>query len=244
MFSPSIHDNARAVLEAVTGPAMLDFAQARRTMVDSQLRTFDVTDLRVLNAFELVPRERFVPEGLEDLAYSDGDLPLSGRLGGPGGRVMLAPMVLARLIQALDLDRGVKALDVACGLGYSSAVMTRLGAAVVGLEDSATLVEGARERLAALDVEGVVLAEGPLAHGCPDAAPFDAILVNGAIDRRPEALLMQLAEGGRLAAVQDRGRAGSAVLFVRSGDAFGQRSLFEAGAPVLAAFRADPGFVF
>ena len=223
---------------------MLDFAQARRHMVENQLRTFDVNDLRVLAAFESVPRELFVPAGRESLAYIDQNLPVSDGLDVPERRSMLAPMVLARMIQALDLDPGVKVLDVACGLGYSAAVMTRLGASVVALESSPALVEAARERLAAVGAEGATLKQGPLEEGCPDAAPFDAILVNGSIDRRPDLLLGQLAESGRLVAVRGRGRAGSAVLFVRAGEAFGSRSLFDAVAPVLDAFREEPGFVF
>jgi protein-L-isoaspartate(D-aspartate) O-methyltransferase len=223
---------------------MLDFAQARRHMVENQLRTFDVNDLRVLAAFESVPRELFVPAGREGLAYIDQDLPVSDGLAVLERRSMLAPMVLARMIQALNLDRGDKVLDVACGLGYSSAIMARLGASVVALESSPVLVEAARERLAAVGAEGVVMAQGLLEEGCREAAPFDAILVNGSINSRPDVLLGQLAEGGRLVAVRGRGRAGSAVLFVRAGEAFGSRSLFDAVAPVLDAFREEPGFVF
>jgi protein-L-isoaspartate(D-aspartate) O-methyltransferase len=223
---------------------MLDFAQARRHMVENQLRTFDVNDLRVLAAFESVPRELFVPAGREGLAYIDQDLPVSDGLAVLERRSMLAPMVLARMIQALNLDRGDKVLDVACGLGYSSAIMARLGASVVALESSPVLVEAARERLAAVGAEGVVMAQGLLEEGCREAAPFDAILINGSINSRPDVLLGQLAEGGRLVAVRGRGRAGSAVLFVRAGEAFGSRSLFDAVAPVLDAFREEPGFVF
>jgi protein-L-isoaspartate(D-aspartate) O-methyltransferase len=223
---------------------MLDFAQARRHMVENQLRTFDVNDLRVLAAFESVPRELFVPAGREGLAYIDQDLPVSDGLAVLERRSMLAPMVLARMIQALNLDRGDKVLDVACGLGYSSAIMARLGASVVALESSPVLVEAARERLAAVGAEGVVMAQGLLEEGCREAAPFDAILVNGSINSRPDVLLGQLAEGGRLVAIRGRGRAGSAVLFVRAGEAFGSRSLFDAVAPVLDAFREEPGFVF
>ena len=109
---------------------------------------------------------------------------------------------------------------------------------------SPVLVEAARERLAAVGAEGVVLAQGLLEEGCREAAPFDAILVNGSINSRPDVLLGQLAEGGRLVAIRGRGRAGSAVLFVRAGEAFGSRSLFDAVAPVLDAFREEPGFVF
>jgi protein-L-isoaspartate(D-aspartate) O-methyltransferase len=185
-----------------------------------------------------------MPAGRESLAYVDQDVSVSDGLHVPERRVMLAPMVLARMIQALDLDRGAKVLDVAGGLGYSAAILARLGASVVALESSPALVEAARERLASLGVDGVALAQGPLEEGCPDAAPFDAILVNGSIDRWPDVLLGQLTDGGRLAAIQGRGRAGSAVLFVRSENAFGSRSLFDAAAPVLPAFREEPGFVF
>jgi protein-L-isoaspartate(D-aspartate) O-methyltransferase len=222
---------------------MLDFAKARRMMVDSQLRTFDVNDLAVLAAFDAVPRERFVPAGREGLAYMDQDLPVADDAGGER-RFMLAPMVLARLIQALQLRPGDKVLDVAGGLGYAAAVLSRLGCAVVALEADADVADAMRGRLAAVEVEGVAVAAGPLARGYPEAAPYDAILVNGAVETRPEALLRQLAERGRLACVEGRGRAARAVLTVRAGDVFGARPLFDAAAPALVAFRTEPGFVF
>src|SRR5918995_1381193 len=120
---------------------MLDFAQARRAMVDSQLRTFDVFDIPVLAAMEAVPRERFVPAGRESLAYIDQDIPVSDGIAGVERRFMLKPMVLGRMLQALDIEAGVKALDVACGLGYSSAVLAQLGAKVVALESVEPLAQ-------------------------------------------------------------------------------------------------------
>jgi protein-L-isoaspartate(D-aspartate) O-methyltransferase len=222
---------------------MLDFAKARRMMVDSQLRTFDVNDLAVLAAFDEVPRERFVPPGRECLAYMDQDLPVSEG-NGPQRRFMLAPMVLARMIQALELAPGQKILDVACGLGYSSAVLARLGCSVIAREEGEEVAVQLRRRLAALGVQGVTVAAGPLERGYPDAAPYDAILINGAVETRPEALLRQLADRGRLVCVAGRGPATRATLFVRAGEAFGSRPLFDAAAPVLPAFRAEPGFVF
>jgi protein-L-isoaspartate(D-aspartate) O-methyltransferase len=224
--------------------SMLDFAKARRMMVDSQLRTFDVNDLALLAAFDEVPRERFVPPGREGLAYMDQDLPVMAAGEGAERRFMLAPMVLARMIQALELKPGDKVLDVAPGLGYSSAVLVRLGCSVVALEAGADLAGQLRRQLAGAGVEGVVVAAGLLPHGYPEAAPYDAILVNGAVEKRPEALLAQLSDRGRLACVEGGGRAGKATLTVRSGHAYGSRSLFDAAAPPLAAFRAEPGFVF
>lgn len=220
---------------------MVDFAQARRMMVDSQLRTFDVNDLSLLDAMDSVPRERFVAAGRENLAYIDQDI-LVGT--GKERRFMLSPMVQARLIQALALEPGRKVLDVACGLGYSSAVMAELGAAVIGLESDEDLAGEARKRLASVGAAGISVVVGPLDKGLSGEAPFDAILINGAIERRPDALLDQLADGGRLVCVMGRGRSAKATLFVRTGDAFGLRNLFDAAAPSLTAFQDDPGFVF
>lgn len=221
---------------------MLDFAQARRTMVDSQLRTFDVTDRAILDAMGEARRERFVPGGRETLAYSDQAIPLSDPRGSER-RVMLAPMVLARLIQALELKPGQRVLDVAAGLGYASAVMARLGPEVIALESDPALADAARVALAA-EPGSKIVRTGPLLQGCPQDGPFDAILVNGAVGDRPETLLGQLKDGGRLACLTQADGAGKAVLYVRTGDAFGSRALFDATAPELAEARPAPAFVF
>ncbi len=221
---------------------MLDFAQARRMMVDGQLRTFDVNHIPLLAAMDSVPRERFVPAARESLAYSDRDLMVAE--GSGERRFMLAPMVLARLVQALEIAPGGKVLDVACGLGYSSAVMARLGAAVIALDVDETIVAEARARLADWGATGIAVVGGALKQGYPKGAPYDAVLVNGAVETEPRLLMEQLADGGRLACVHGRGRAAAAMLYIRSGDAFGRRALFDAAAPVLAAFGREPGFVF
>jgi protein-L-isoaspartate(D-aspartate) O-methyltransferase len=223
---------------------MLDFAKARRLMVDSQLRTFDVNDLAVLEVFDEIPRERFVPAGRESLAYMDQAIAVSEGIDTGERRFMLPPMVLARMIQSLAIGRGTKVLDVACGLGYSSALLARLGASVVALESSERIADEARRRLAACRAEGVMIAVDPLEHGYRDAAPYDAILVNGAVEMRPQELLDQLADAGRLVCVEGRGRAAKVMLYMRAGQAFGARPLFDAAAPLLAGFQAEPGFVF
>src|SRR4051812_26002826 len=222
---------------------MLDFAQARRTMVDSQLRTFDITDRAVLAAMGEVARERFMPPGREELAYIDQNVCVWAGQGGADARFTLAPMVLARMIQALQIEPGQRVLDVAAGLGYASAVLARLGAKPVALESSEALVQAATERLAP-EAAGIPVRQGPIDRGCPEDPPFDAILINGAVAQRPEALLRQLRDGGRLACLTGGDRAGKAVLFVRSGDAFGLRTLFDAAAPELREFCPDLGFVF
>ena len=220
---------------------MVDFAQARRMMVDCQLRTFDVNDIPLLDAMNDIPREGFVLPGRETLAYIDQDVLVSQ---GPERRFMLSPMVLGRMIQVLEIEPGMRVLDVAPGLGYSSAVLAKLGATVTALESDDALAGTCRERLAAAGVQGVTVVAGPLAQGHADRGPHDAILVNGALEVRPEGLLQQLAESGRLICVMGRGRSAKATLFVRSGHAFGLRSIFDAAAPVLPEFTAEPAFVF
>lgn len=220
---------------------MIDFAQARRMMVDSQLRTFDVNDIPLLNAMQTVPRERFVLPGRENLAYIDQDLLVCEE---PERRFMLSPMILGRLIQALEIEPGMKVLDVASGFGYSAAVLAELGARVTALESVESLAMAARERLASTGAISVEVVSGPLDRGWKANTPYDAILVNGAVEVRPDGLLGQLAEGGRLACVQGRGRSAKATLYVKAGAACGQRSVFDAAAPLLPQFQAEQGFVF
>lgn len=206
-------------------------------MVDCQLRTFDVNDNAVLDAFDAVPRERFVPAGRETFAYIDQPLTLATGPGGP--RVMAPPMLLARMVQALKIRPGARVLDVAAGYGYGAAILHRLGAQVVALESEADLAEAARERLGGeAEVVQGGLAE-PVAGG-----PFDAILVEGRVETRPQALLDQLRDDGRLVCVLGPDRGARATLFVRAGDAFGARPLFDASLPALKAFATEPGFAF
>ncbi|AIQ93781.1 MULTISPECIES: protein-L-isoaspartate O-methyltransferase [Methylobacterium] len=217
---------------------MIDYAQARRMMVDCQLRTFDVNDNTVLDAFDTVPREDFVPKGREPFAYIDQTLSL-GEAGGET-RCMPAPMVVARMIQALRIRPGVAALDVATGTGYAAAVMAQLGAQVTALESVPDLAEAARTRLGA----SAQVIEGPIAAGAPKQGPFDVILINGRVEVRPQALLNQLKDDGRLVCVFGPHRNAKVTLFVRAGDAFGARPLFDASLPGLEAFAAEAGFAF
>ncbi len=217
---------------------MIDYAQARRLMVDGQLRTFDVNDVAVLDAFDSVPRERFAPRGREAFAYSDQ--PLRYTCADGDERAMPAPMVLARMIQALKIERGERALDVATGHGYGAAILHSLGAQVTALEPDGALAEVARERLGAdADVLSASFAEGAAEKG-----PFDVILIEGRVEERPAALLETLNDAGRLVCVFGRAREAKATLFLRSGDAFGARPLFDAALPALKAFATAPSFAF
>ncbi|WP_372422656.1 protein-L-isoaspartate O-methyltransferase family protein [Salinarimonas chemoclinalis] len=222
---------------------MIDFSRVRRTMVDHQLRTYDITDLGILSAMNEVPRETFAPDEAKALAYSDQSLPVAPTQD--GGRFLLPPMIFGRLLQNLNLRAGERALVVAGALGYEAAVMGRLGAQVTILESDEAVAERTRALLAEHGAGAVEVVVGPLDGGCPGAAPFDVIYVNGAAQVRPQALLDCLAEGGRLGViVGDGSRTSRASLFVRSGDTFGSRAIFDAAAPLLRPFRKEPGFVF
>jgi protein-L-isoaspartate(D-aspartate) O-methyltransferase len=214
-----------------------DSAARRQRMVDGQLRTCDVTDQLLLAAFAQIKRETFVPPALASLAYLDRDVPALGA----NGRLLLAPMVLAKLIQAANVRPGDKALDVAGGSGYSAAVLTSLGAEVVACESDAGALEAAKKLLS--DKNRVKFFAGDLFEGAP-GGPFDVILINGAFERSPEKLLTLLSPNGRLVGVDASLKAAKAVLIERSGSVTSGRFLFDATAPKLDAFAEIPSFAF
>ena len=217
---------------------MFDSALARRMMVDGQVRTADVHNPELVAAMLELPRERFVPQRLTEQAYVDGELDLGN------GRAMLAPMVLAKLIDAAQLTGAEHVLDVGCGLGYSSAVLARLAASVVALEEDADLARQAKATLAGSGVSGVTAVQGALAAGWPGAAPYDFILLNGATEIVPDALGHQLKPGGRLACIYGRAPATKATLFRLAEGRLVGRPIFDAAAVPLPGFRAAPTFVF
>jgi protein-L-isoaspartate(D-aspartate) O-methyltransferase len=222
---------------------MLDFVAARRMMVDSQVRTSDVTDQRIVAAMLELPRERFVPGSNAELAYLDLDVAVNGA-SGSAQRRLLKPMVLAKLIQAASVGVGDRVLDVACGTGYSSAVLARLAGSVTALEADATLAREARDNLPAAGALNVEVVNGPLAAGWQAGAPYDVILLNGSAEVVPERLLQQLRDGGRLVGVVGRGPASKAVLHLRTGGTTSGRPIFDAAAPPLPGFAEPPAFVF
>ncbi|CAL8981455.1 methyltransferase domain-containing protein [Rhodoplanes serenus] len=222
----------------------MDFAAARRKMVDNQVRPNDVTDLRLIAALNEVPREHYVPAAKAALAYMDGDLPVAPVAHGRPDRCLLKPMVQARMIQALDLAETDRVLDLACGTGYSTAILARLAATVVGLEETPALAATAGRLLAEAGVANAKVVEGPLEAGWPAGGPYDAILVNGTVETVPPALLSQLAEGGRLIAVLGTKAPGEVVLFRSVNGVASGVPVFDAAAPVLPAFSTPPTFVF
>ena len=204
----------------------------RRMMADRQLRPGGVFDLRVLAAFDAVPRERFVAPHLQSVAYTDTPLRCVG-----GKRDLLSPLILGRMLQAAETKTSDHVLDVAGGSGYSACVLGRIAKTVVALEGEAIETP--------FDLgDNVTRAIGPVAAGAQAKGPVDVIVVNGAIETAPTSLLAQLAEGGRLVALEKQGAATQIVRYDRVGDDVNRRPVFNASGPILAEFRAPAGFVF
>lgn len=224
---------------AASGAATGDFAAARRFMVDGQIRTNKVTDEVLIEALTDLPRERFAPAEQRARAYVDDDLPLGH------GRYMMEPMVLARLLQALQIQAGDAVLVVGANTGYAAALAAKLGAVVTALESEVSLAQAARTALAGLPVaHPVELVAGPLIDGHAARGPYQAILIEGGVELIPAALSQQLAEGGRLATVQNQGGVGRAMLLTRNAGAVSPRILFDANVHMLPGFAAPRGFSF
>jgi protein-L-isoaspartate(D-aspartate) O-methyltransferase len=208
-----------------------DFAAAREAMVENQLRPQGVTDPAVLDAMRTVQRERFLPPETRPLAYVDRAT-LMGE-----GRFLPAPAVLGSLLTQMMPVRGQRALVVGAGTGYSATVLADMGLLVTGLEVSPDLAARAREN-------GVDVVEGPLEAGWKKAAPYDQILIDGAVEYIPDAIVDQLANGGRLGtALVDRGIT-RLIVGRKAGGAFGYLSLSDAGVPALPGFTRPRAFTF
>jgi protein-L-isoaspartate(D-aspartate) O-methyltransferase len=218
---------------------MPDTLAARRNMVDGQLRTNRVTDEAILAAMAEIPRELFVPRALASVAYLDDDLPLGD------GRYLMEPMVLARLLQSAQIRPGDVVLDVGAATGYASAIAARLAKTVFALESDAGMARQAGETLIRLQIDNVVVVDGPLGEGYPAQAPYDVILIEGAVPEIPAAIASQLAEGGRICAVTAPPEgAGRAVLALRRGGVVSSLELFDAAVPPLRGFEKRIGFRF
>jgi protein-L-isoaspartate(D-aspartate) O-methyltransferase len=187
-----------------------------------------------------LPREALVPKALKSVAYVGDDIQLGG------GRVVPSPAVAGLLLQAAEVKPSDIVLEIGCGTGYVTAILSRLASTVVALDSDKALAESAQKTLSGLGVDNAAVIEGPMAEGLAKQAPYDAIVVSGAVDEVPACLLSQLADGGRLA-VLVAGQAGGmarGVVYLRSGEAFGRRELFEAGTARLPGFAKPKGFVF
>jgi protein-L-isoaspartate(D-aspartate) O-methyltransferase len=221
-----------------------DFAALRRTMVERQVRTFDVRDQAVIARMLAVPREKFLPENLATLAYSDVALDLPGSAGGTPRR-LLPPLIFARMLQAGVVGPQDRVLDVGGATGYSAAVLGGLALSVIALESDADFAAKAGACLAGEPMP-VKVVQGDLTRPPPGQGPFDLVFINGAVEANFEGLLDALAPGGRLITIfREAGLVSRAVRFDRDDlGEIGRRSLFDAPAPTLHGFEKAPAFVF
>jgi protein-L-isoaspartate(D-aspartate) O-methyltransferase len=212
-------------------PATLDFAAARAAMVESQLRPQGVTDPAVLAAMGSVQRERFVPEAARPLAYVDRAVPLGD------GRFLTAPAALGQLLSQMMPQPGQRALVIGSGTGYSAAILAAMGVDVVAIESSPELAAIGRKL-------GIKAHEAPLEAGDPKGGSFDLILIDGAVETIPNAIVAQLADGGRLGtALIDRG-VPRLIVGRKAAGAFGYLSIGDAGVPALPGFSRPKEFAF
>lgn len=216
---------------------MNEFEQARKQMVDSQIRPADVTDRRLLAAFLSVPRHIFTPRARIASAYADAEVATGEQ------RTMMRPRDLAKLIQAADIQPGELVLDIACGRGYSTAILAHMAETVVGLDDDEDGVSRIGALLAQAGADNAVAVTGDVKAGVPSQGPFDVIVVNGSVSEVPQAWFDQLAMDGRLVAIVRQGPIGKATVFTRSAAGIGERIVFDATAKLLPGFAREPGFV-
>ena len=216
-----------------------DFTEARNRMVDSQVRPNKVTDPRIIAAMREIPRELFVPPERRSMAYVDEDVPLGH------GRVLIEPMVIARLVQLLSPAEGDRGLVVGAGSGYGAALLSACGARVTALEDDRDLIEMARQTLNQVASQAALVV-GPLEAGWAQGGPYDAILLEGAVEKIPAALSGQLrGDIGRLATVLKPGPGvGQAVLAEPTPVGLRAQPIFDCATPLIPSLKQKAGFVF
>lgn len=218
---------------------MTDFDSARRTMVDTQLRPSGITDDRLLSAMGRVPRELFVPDEKRTIAYSDADVEL-----GLGDRALASAAVFAKMVQLAEVNSDDVVLDVGCGTGYSCAILAELASAVVGIEKNAALVEKAIAILADLEIGNAAVLEAALSGGVPSEAPFDVIILEGAVNNVPQELLKQLKDGGKLVALVYIKGVPTAQIHLRIGKDISVRNDFIMALPPLETAASMAEFSF
>ncbi|TCO69315.1 protein-L-isoaspartate O-methyltransferase family protein [Rhodovulum euryhalinum] len=217
---------------------MPDYDALREAMVDTQVRPSDVTRLPIIEALLAVPREEFAPAALRSAAYIGENLPL-GR-----NRTILEPRTFAKMLEAIDLGPGDLVLDLGCGLGYSAAVMARMADAVVAVEEDPAMAKESEALLGEWGADNVAVERAPLAEGAPRHGPYDAIVIEGAVEEIPAAIADQLKEGGRIVALFMEDTLGVARIGRKVEGALSWRFIFNASAPVLPGFERAHEFQF
>ena len=218
----------------------MDFKIARKNMVENQIRANKVTSLNVINAFLDVPREKFVPDALQEISYVDEDIQLSRN------RFMMKPMILARLFQSLNLKGNENILHVGSNSGYGSAILSRMCSSVISLESDKKLFETSIHTFSNMGFDNVVPLHGSMENGVEKEAPFDIIFIEGSIETEPKSLFGQLNENGKLIAIirPVNIKIGKAKLFFKIRDEIGQENLFDAQVSKLSIFKSKTKFSF
>lgn len=211
-------------------PPLVDYSARRTMMVDTQVRPSDVTKFPIIDAMLSVPREVYVPDALREAAYIGENIDLGG------GRVVLEPRTLAKLLDAVDVQPGHVVLDLACGLGYATAVIAQIADFVVGVEDNADLAQEAETLLAEQGVHNATVMQGPLTDGAAKSGPYDIIITQGAVEQVPQTVLDQLREGGRMACIFAESTLGVVRIGHKIDGQISWRFAFNASAPVLKGF--------
>ncbi|MDU9004036.1 protein-L-isoaspartate O-methyltransferase family protein [Sedimentitalea todarodis] len=215
---------------------MTDFALRRRMMVDTQVRPSDVTKFPIIDAMLKVEREAFLPDALQEAAYTGENIDLED------GRVLLEPRTLAKMLDALNISGDELVLDIGCAHGYSSAVVARMAQAVIALEEDAEMAAEAQSAFVETGADNVIVHEGPLAKGAAEHGPYDVILIQGGVARLPDAIANQLKDGGRIACVFMEDALGVVRIGYKTGGSLSWRFEFNASAPVLPGFEKEAVF--
>ncbi|ANK72291.1 MULTISPECIES: protein-L-isoaspartate O-methyltransferase [Ensifer] len=221
----------------------MNFEAARTKMVDNQIRTTDVTSHSVLSAFLSVPREEFVPAKMKELAYIDTDISLEVT-NGNAPRFLMEPSPLAKLLQLAEIAKSDVVLEIGCGTGYASALLSQVAGSVVALESDEGLAATATETLSRLGYDNIAVVTGELEKGYAAEAPYDVIFVHGSVEVLPTALFEQLRDGGRLVVVEGFGNASRAKLYVHEHGKTSERPDFNTAVKPLPGFRRAQEFVF
>ncbi len=218
----------------------MDFKIARKNMVENQIRANKVTSLNVINAFLDVPREKFVPDALQEISYVDEDIQLSRN------RFMMKPMILARLFQSLNLKGNENILHVGSNSGYGSAILSRMCSSVISLESDKKLFETSIHTFSNMGFDNVVPLHGSMENGVEKEAPFDIIFIEGSIETEPKSLFIQLNENGKLIAIIRPAniKIGKAKLFFKISNEIGLENLFDAQVSKLSIFKSKTKFSF
>ena len=215
---------------------MTDYAARRTTMVDTQVRPCDVTKFPVIEAMLRVERELFVPRDKREAAYIGENVDLGG------SRVVLDPRTLGKMLDFLNIQNDELVLDIGVGLGYSSALISRMSEAVVAVEDDPDRISEAEETLGQVGADNVVLHNGALADGAAQHGPYDVIILQGAVEHMPDAILGQLKDGGRIACIFNKDALGIVKIGHKLNGKVNWRFAFNAAAPVLAGFERPKAF--